>query len=559
MRAIAAIALLASCAAPNAKFVSEPACITDLDCGQNGLVCFPDGCGDPGTGIVIEVTGNSPGLYAQDFAVPNGAAPTMNLDVRAPLTLSGRLQKRSDDGMFLLEYTEGVTISATGQSDLIPGVSRSYSLVLPRADQAAYQMYVGAGTYTVTARASERAVPFQRLKVTVAPGSVAGASFVFPSPANSLALTGRLVKTTKPTLTVQEGMEIQAFDTAGGLPLSQPSQVGMGGDFTLYVDSESLLLTSLTLVATPTDSARLAPTKAFVVAPVPRAGISLGDLELGDFGVGLVGTKGTIVDSAGSPVVGALVSFEGKVGGGGSFKSRKVTTDASGSFSADLLGSAGDGAYSMTVIPPPGSSAGILTTVVRAALVDGKPVLLAGSQPKITFTCPERLRVTGEVLGPNGEPAIGVRVDAAPIEAINQLPLPGDVATTTTRADGHFELLLDPARYRLDYIPPGRLPRKSRVVRVEPEVTFDAGVARIAAVGSFRLSEGRTVAGTVTVRPNTVDVSDGGVAGGGTPVPNALVRFYRVTTVEGLDSSLLIGESFTDDRGNYSVVLPAAR
>lgn len=564
MRAAHSIALLAlsGCAfAPNLA-AYENRCITDNDC-RGGLVCFADGCGDPGTGIVVEVTGDNTGLHPQDFAIPQGATATMNLDLRGPLTLSGKLEKQSDDNTGLLEYTDGVTITAKGKSDLIPGIVRSYSLVLPRAEQAAYQMFIGAGTYTVTARAADLAIPYERTTVTVAPGTIAGASFTFPAPKNSLPLTGRLVKTKMPTMTFQSGMQIQAFDSVGGTAYSQAVPVSAMGDFQLYVDSEAQVLTSLTLVASPREGNVLVPTKTFVLTPVPQGPTSLGDLELGDFGAALVGVKGTLVSSEGKPLANALVNLGGRVNGDGTFQTPKVVTDAAGVFTVDVLASAPGGSFTLTAVPPSGSPAGILTTQVRATLVSGKPTLLVGGQPKDTFTCPDRLKVSGTVLRPNGGPAKEVLIEATPVEAIDQQPLPDEVTRTATNVDGQFELFLDPARYRFDYIPTAqgseRLPRKSRYVRIEPEITPDAGVSKTAPAGTFSLSEGRTIAGAVTVRPNTIDTTDGGFGTPGVPVPNALVRFYRVTAVEGVDSALLIGESFSDDRGNYSVVLPAAR
>ena len=557
MRLRAAMLLLACGCALRGTNAQPPECVTDAEC-KVGLICFPDGCGDPGSGIVVEVTGDTTSLHAQDFAVPAGATATMNLDLRGPLSLTGTLEKQSEDNSGTVAYTDGITITANGESDLLPGRFRTYSLVLPRTEQGGYQMSIGAGTYSVTARSHDTSIPLDTKRVTAGPGLTAGASFLFPSLKQRLALTGRLVKTAMP-LVEQAGMTIQAFETVGGKPLSQVATVA-NGTFLLYLGEGSSFRDSITLVARPSSSTAPVPTKTFVITPVPPSGTFLGMLELGDFGDALMNVGGRLLAEDGTPVVGAVVSFQGRVGGEGTFESRNVITDSTGTFTVELLASPRDAAYTMTAIPPPGSRAGILTQQVRAALTtERKVALFVGDTAKGTFTCPDRMVVSGEVLGLDGLPAFEVQVEANPLEALEQRPLPHEVTRVTTDFQGRFELLLDPARYRIDYIPPTGLPRKSRVVRFEPSVSPDAGeVVKTSRLGAFQLSQGRTVSGVVTLRPNSLDLPDGGTMAHvpGTPVNNALVRFYRVTSVEGTSSSLLIGETYTDSRGGYSVVLP---
>ena len=555
VRAATAILLLAGCS--GLEPVSAQKCVTDVECGGR-LVCFPDGCGDPGSGIVVEVTGDNASLHPQDFVI-DGASPTENLDLRGPLLLTGSLQKNAEDNSGPAPFTDGITITASGESAKIPGQFRTYTLVLPRAEQGGYQMPIGAGNFVVTARPHEKAIPMRRETVTVAAGANAGVSFLLPAIKHGLALTGQLVKVSKPTMVEVAGMTIQAFDAAGGAPLSQAFDVNAGGQFQIYLDDSASFLSSITLVAMPSSNTALVPTKSFVISPVPARETSLGTLELGDFGEALLQVKGRLVGSDGGAVAGAVVSLEGKVAGDGTFKSRKVVTDVNGYFVIDLLANAPELPFTMTAIPPQGSPAGAMTHQVRVGLQMGKPVLMVGDQPSETFTCPDRLLVSGRVIGPEGGAALAVQVEATPIEAIDGRPLPSESSRATTDHEGSFELLLDTAKYRFDYIPSEKLPRKSRVVRVEQTVSADAGeVLQSANVGTFSLSEGRTVTGVVTVRPNSLDPTDGGVlyVAPGTPVQNALVRFYRVTQVEGVDSSLLIGEAYTDPRGNYSVVLP---
>ncbi|MBL8949639.1 MAG: carboxypeptidase regulatory-like domain-containing protein [Myxococcaceae bacterium] len=459
----------------------------------------------------------------------------------------------------MLAYTDGVVLTAHGKSDLLPGISRTYSLVLPRADQSLYNMFIGAGTYTVTARPSDAAIPSERRQIkNAAAGTLLGQSFEFKSFDQTLVLTGTLYKTLPPSPTFQTGLALQAFESANGQPLSQVAIVQSNGAFELYVHPDAAALPSLTLIATPRDNTALVPTKSFVISPVPRTQETLAPLELGNFGDALPLISGRILSAAGAPVKGATVMLEGAVNGGGSFRSRTVITDMNGIFGVDLLPSATGHAYTLTAIPPPESAAGILQTQVRAGLDgQGKPALLSATkdEPRSDFTCPSRVLFTGTVLNPDGSAAVGVRVEATATAPLDMRPVPTSIATAVTGPSGLYTLMLDPAWYRFDYVAyDPKLPRKSRVVRVEQteaEVQTDAGTRN----DEYRLSVGRTVTGVVTVRPN----SDGSAMNvPGTPAANALVRFYRVTTVEGVASSLLIGEGYSDQNGTYSIALPSS-
>ncbi|MBK7863271.1 MAG: carboxypeptidase regulatory-like domain-containing protein [Archangiaceae bacterium] len=560
---------LGGCAADGHVGFRPPDCVLDSDC-PGAQVCFQDGCGDPGSNLYIEVTGDNTSLHPQDFDVSamGGASAVMNLSLRGPLTLSGRLQRNAPELGGPVDYNGGVTITANGQSDLIQGLFRHFStVVLP--DTSAYQMFIGAGSYSVTARANDVSVPYQTTQINSGPGRLSGASFTFKSVNDVITVNGRLVKTSKPVLVTQPGMSIQAFETVNGTPLSQISLVSSSGDFTLHLDPAAAFSSSIALVASPRDSTLLVPSKTFVVSPVPVSQSTLGVLELGEFGDKLPALTGTLLGSDGRPIASATVKFEGKVNGDGVFKSRTVVTDEHGVFSVDLLPSERDEQYLMTAVPPAGNASGIMEIKVSAGLYEQLPSLLSGSPlaPKTEFTCPPRLQITGRVTQPNGQAAFGVRVTAtalASLEDPTSGPLPIEPISATTDFDGQYHLSLDPARYQLDYAPAdGLLPRKSRIVRVSGDF-FDAGSAL--ELGEVVLSAARTVSGTVSVRPNTLDVvnlPDGGVdldAGQpystGAPVANAVVRFYRVSSVEGLASALLVGEAVCDEKGYYSVAVP---
>jgi len=560
VRALAAISALSlsACALSARTSFQGPTCVVDAECGS-GEVCFPDGCGDPGQNIVVEVTGNSTGLHAQDFKLAGPLRASESFDLRGPLILTGRLEKQAEGSGGVLDYTDGVSFSAVGKSDLLPGINRVYSLTLPRADQSLYSMFLGSGTFNVTARPADAAIPSERKMITARAGKLLGQPFEFKALDQRLVLTGTLVKTLGPPAKYLTGMSLQVFESAGGSPLSQPAVVQSNGSFDLYIHPDAAALSSITIVATPIDNTALVPSKNFVLSPVPSSQDMLPPFELGDFGDPLPMVSGKILSAQATPVAEATVTLEGSVGGGGSFRSRSVTTDMNGVFQVDMLPSAPGTAYTLTVIPPPLSSSGILQTQVRAGLdKNGMPTLMSPTGPdkRAEFTCPDRVPFGGTVYYPDGMPARGVKIEAVAVGALDMRPVPSSIATTFTDDFGTYQLLLDPARYRLDYLPGEfQLPRKSRFLRVEQPTEPDAGVRRDA----YYLSIGRTVSGVVTVRPNMEDLPDGGVIPGvGTPAPNALVRFYRVTQIEGTDTSLLVGEGYTDERGSYSVSLPAS-
>jgi hypothetical protein len=533
--------------------------MVDAQCGA-GRVCFPDGCGDPGNGIVVEVTAsNRSGLFAQDFVREGdgGITSSMMFDVAGPLNVVGSVNEGHN--ATLNAYTDTVTVRAVGQSDLIPGVTRIYETSFPSLTQGVFQMAIGMGSYELTATATTApSLPpqFQDNVVVKAPDAGAvyeppGAVFTFPD--NPIYVNGTMVKSTLAgTPPVDQPldilMQIQAFDPATQRPLSQPANVQkLDGQFQLYIDPSAATLPSISLLATPREATALAPSKTFVQI-LPASGSITGlKLVLGDYGVGLPQTSGAVIGTDMNPVAGATVVVTGIVTGGGTFTSQPAMTQTDGGFSVNLLASQSDSSLLLTAYPPAGSSAGILQVPV-GAVANG----MTGQLSQQLFTCPDRLSISGRLLRPDGQtPSAGATVVATAIDTVDSHVMPLSTTQTLTTDDGRFQMFLDPAIYRLDFFPGEALPQKSRVVRVEASVDTDAGlIVNMMDFGDFALSNGRTVSGTVTVR----GVTD--APGSGKLAPNAQVRFFRVTSVEGQASSLLIGQAITDDTGEFQVILP---
>ncbi len=568
MRRVAATALCAlavGCGLP-----PDPIrlCQTDYECGTNE-VCFPlQGCGDPGTGIVVEVQGDRRvGQLAQDFPVSDGGFSATNDFELRPSSIVGEFVRDN------VIYTSSVNVRLRGVSELIPGVVRSYQETFTKPERGVYTLPVGAGNYTVTAEPADQSIPPSQAEVNVTLGAKPNVSFSFSPTDKTISLAGRLLKRTEPGPTpetpieipVGQPMDLQAFDPATMKPLSQKVAVKTDGTFFLFVSAEAAAGGSFIVSATPRLTGAFVPSKQFTLTlplgPVIR-------LVLGDYGDSLPGVKGFITTSAGAPVKDAAVIVEGPVTGGGTFRSGVVSTDADGLFLVNLLPAMASGTLKLTATPPPNSPAGMVQQLVTPTFWDPPDagvreyyvdVTNKGSEPELaasrTIKCPDKITVIGTVVRPPNEKrtsnaAIGITVVAQAVDKLKELgdqPMPIGQTTTLTDDLGRFSLELDPAVYQIDFLAGEDLPRTSRVVtvRLDSEMTGSKTVD----LKETELRKGRKVAGTVRV-PNAT-------TGELELVPSAIVRYYRVSAVGGTNVSLLLAESLTDTNGNYSVMLPA--
>jgi hypothetical protein len=524
-------------------------CSDDSQC-PSGQLCFPEGCGDPGKGIVVEVTANSrSGLHAQDFAITT-LTVTQNIEIFPAMSVVGDIAQRASSAQnadATLPYKAQVNVRAVGESALIPGLGRSYEATFASLDHGAYSMFIGAGNYTVTATALDTSVPPDaRPGLVVVPGTGANQSFLFQDSYTAVPVSALLVKTAADLVGgsvtfLTAKMEVQAFDPATHRALSQRTPVTKDdGAFTLWMDPLVGKLDAFQIVATPADSAVVAPSKTFTLTrPLPAELV----LEMGAFGQSLPGITGTIRDAADQPVAGATVIIDGMVGGGGTYRTRAVTTDEAGLFKVEAFLSPAEGPFNLTAIPPPSSPAGIFKGTVK---VSSKSV--AGFLDKDVFRCPSRVQLMGSLVRPDGTPAPGAKVTAVPIASVDGNTLPVDPVDGRTDDSGRFSLMLDPAEYRLDFFPGEGLPRRSRFVTVRSVPSRSAGPTPIE-LTEYRLARGRTVTGTISSQQQAITTAS-------TKVPNASLRFFRVTSVAGKRSSILLAESIADEFGFYQAVLP---
>lgn len=505
-------------------------CRSDSDCDSDE-VCFIDGCGDPGKNIVVEVVPNPRGgLHAQDFRVDD-LRSQQNIELYDPSVLQGqvRVEGMTSSGA----YSAPITLRMTGESLLIPGVVRRHeSTLVP--DNGGYSLPVGVGRYNVTLLATDAELPPLSSTREVQPGRSVMLDFTLPVSSELLRLSGKVVR--QGTALVDVELEVQALDQELR-PLSQRVVVEREtGTFTLALPPSAAERPSVVLQVVPTSAAALVPQKQFTVNP--RQGLAE-PLTLGDYGAP-VRFKSQVLSRTGQPVAQATVSLQGKVGGGGHFRSQKVLTDANGFFELLTLPNESGSLMTLSVVPPPGSTAGLTQQYVqvpRISLVEAPDV-----------TCGERMKVGGTLLKPSGsQPAAGVRVVAEPIDEIPGWPRPSFSfeASRATDDQGRFELAMDPGRYRFDFIPTEDLPRVSRIVTVRPE----AGVSgEPLELSSFTLSKGRSVTGRVSFNGTNPAL---------TAAPYASIRFFRVGDVEGKPSALLLSQTLTDQSGAYSTTVPA--
>jgi hypothetical protein len=517
-------------------------CSGDDECGEN-QVCFPDGCGDPGKNIVVEVVpGASTGQFAQDFRI-DALQPLQNLEAFEPAVILGAIQQEGTLSSDSVPYQGEVVFQAYGESIIIPGRKRWVHATIT-LDQGAYEVPMPTGAFTLTYTPKDERLPPQRREgQVVQPGQAVNVNLLLPNPASVLSTSGRLLRSAATNTPVTEAvMQVQAFEPESGLPYSQRVLVQQEtGAFTLYLQP-SLEMGRLIVRATPQDSTALVPSKDF---DVPFSTTLPTPLELGDFAQP-VPLSGRLVDASGDPVTGAAVLVEGMAGGGGTFRIPAVNTDQLGRFSSQVLPPFPGTKLTLWGLPNTRSTAGIVRSLVEVPLMGGD----LGE-----VEAPDKVEVKGRILRPGGDgpPAAPVIVEAEPVAPIADLPLPQGVTRGDSDAEGRFLLRLDPAMYRLDFAPrePG-LPQVSRFATV-PAVPNATGQLEPVLLPDFTLSRGRRVTGMVSSIPRRLSTEPPA------PAPNASVKFFRVVSVEGRQSSVLLAETLADENGNYSVILPTAQ
>src|SRR6185295_2532954 len=118
----AAGAVGAACAdiwVPQPKF-----CTTNAECDQ-GQICFPDGCGDPGRDLKAQITFAS---QSQEFEItdPELQDAAYDQEMSRPPLFTGLVRQDTPTGP--VPFTNSVTLKASGSALLLAGVSRRVEL-----------------------------------------------------------------------------------------------------------------------------------------------------------------------------------------------------------------------------------------------------------------------------------------------------------------------------------------------------------------------------------------------------------------------------------------------
>lgn len=506
------------------------ACRDDAEC-STGQVCFPDGCGDPGSNIVAEVSIGS-SLEIQDVAVSDLRSP-VSFALEGPTLVYGRVLRESTLPEAPQAYTHEIYLSAYGSSQLLPGRPRRFSGRLTPSE-GSYRLPVGSGEFTFFLLSKDPTVPPLTAMRTVAPGAKAQLDFLIPAAHTLTRLEGQLVRQGQVQVESDLSVEAVAVEEKGQIvPLSQVVRVPRSdnGRFTLFLSPQAATQKAIYLRVSTMDEDSLVLRKDFTLFPGQPL---TGPLELGDYGEP-VEVSGQVVDARGQPLAGVVVRMEGAVNGGGHvFTPNAARTSEQGRFTLRTLPSAPGTQMTLYAQPPPGMRSGLGR--MSASVAPGR------STPLSLVVCPDRIPLTGTVLlPPHGKPA-DMRVQAVPMEPVSGWPLPehGQPAVNTD-AEGGFQLLVDPGHYRLDFLPNSAdQVLSSRFITVEPAARVDSPAP--VELGSFLLSNSREVSGTVSLA--------------GQPQAVASVRFFRVGELRGKPVSIFLAEGFTDASGRYKVVLP---
>lgn len=528
-------------------------CLRDSDCSDNE-VCFVDGCGDPGQGIRVEVSPqSSAGRFAQDLALDDIHA-RLDLQLSFPAVLQGSVRFQEVQPPQVLPYTGRISVRGQGESEIIPGVARTFDVALALSQDGSadppfscspatgtptpWCLPVNAGVYSITVNTLDvdRPPATTQTRTTIRPGYISNIDLLLGALTPPYPVSGHITARIDPP-----NLDLQAFtDPINLRPLSQRVRPGPNGEFTLQLSPSTLLYRSFVVQVSPHDATAPVPQKIFgPYSAIPNPpGLNL---DMGNYGDPVI-VSGKIIDSRQSGIANATVYVDGRVGGGGTFRSQAVLTDNSGNFSLSTLRSAPDASSTFWALPPAQSSSGILRLLLA--------IRSAAPMPLGAITCPDKVLVQGRIYNSDDSIAPGVRVVAVPVQALSGLPLPANGGQDVTDAASSYSLKLDPAVYRLDFIPGDQLPRASRFAAVIADPDPSGGF-RSVQLDDVALSKGRRITGNVFAVMNQGDDHT-------QIAPSTSLRFFRlITDLDNKPSSVLLAETVSDARGTYSVSLPS--
>ncbi len=370
---------------------------------------------------------------------------------------------------------------------------------------------------------------------------------------NSFFVTGTLVT---PDLKLAGGFVAHAL--SGGQIVSNNASVGVGdGGFRVEIPKQVAHAAAapsgqpITIEIVPSGSQYSTP--RFTTLPITvTANMELGNLNLPAIGFATL-FRFKVAGPDQKPVSGALVRAHTVLASdesGSSDMVRDGTTDVNGNVDLPLLSSSNGGtqSYDVAVIPLSGSSLGI-SCVSGIAINGGQNPGGAGTTPVAAqLSLATKATLSGTITSPEGSVVPGVAI-AATRTAVDPASncsssIVASSANGISKADGTFQLMIDPGTYRLDFDPPA-----------------GAAVPRLTKTGVV-VAAGSTTMGSVDLLSG--ELVNGKVQGpDGTPLSSIDVRFYEVVCA-GSDQCfgpmrvppILRAETRSNADGSFQAVVP---
>jgi hypothetical protein len=507
---VVAAVFLAGCNLFNDSTPPEGTCHRDQDCPPPQR-CYVDGCGTLPADLLAEViTSAATGVTSVDMPL---GAPVANMPLVLPDRQQLELSVRRGGG----PYPASVQLLATGQSTLLPGVYRA-AQTAGAAANGIFQVGLSTGVSSVVVSPLDPTVPPTTRAGVIMDAGVLSLTLDLLPAAQVQTVQGRVLAGPGQPEPVPPTVQLLGAD---GRSLSSRTVADRDGGFQLSFGIGAL------------DGGAV-----LQVSPGPGAIGAVAALPISDpaqFGIPFivgdsaapVEVSGQVLGPDGSPVAGASIFIQGTVVGGGSGNVGPTVSGDAGTFALSTLPQARPGALQLWIVPPPGSIAGLVRTPVDVP--GGAPV--AGS-----WTCPARPVLSGGVLLPDAGPRPGAVVRLDPVLPLDAgIPLPPSGVSGQTGEAGTFALRLDPGVYQLEIQTGPAFPVLRRLVRV---------TSSGAELPVVTLAAGRTLTARI-------------LRDAGTVVPQALLRVYRLETLEdGTPRALLLGEDTSDPLGAVRLLLP---
>jgi hypothetical protein len=519
-RALALLAVLTPVLAACAASESMVVCVDDSGC-TSGFVCAFGMCEDPNVGALGAIDlqiepGPAATVPAQALLdLDPGTGERLDLTLRAGVSLVGEVLRGLQGVVAQViarpaTSVQGRALASTSTSEesgrfVLTGVEgERYAIAILPSNPDVPPLYDDVGVRADPGAGGQRELP------------------PYAMPTDVLTVTGRVVAGDGASLQGIPALDVRLRHTAGaraGRLASSSARTAADGTFSLALGEAA---NELVLEVRATEDNEYAPSLDAPVGTIEASG------DLGDIALGLVLSPvrftALVLDDAGAPTEGAVVSMRGIVGTG-RFGAR-ATSNAAGEVELDVP----PGVYDIVVL-------GGLTASAGLQRVDGISVPVEAG--RLTVQLPPRARASGSVVDPTlgSIAAAGLAfvrvgdVDGAPEPSLKDVFIG---AAVTSEDDGSFLVDLPPGSYRVNVTPPLSLaaPPLSQII-----VVGEDGFR-----GDLVLPARAILAGTVLFD--------------GQPVPDAYVRvFGDVVTESGV--ALQLGEGQAGPDGRFEIVVAA--